>query len=217
MPPPKRAREAEEEDVPVATSTTRRYAQELHKRARRPSLTRRVWVRGKHSLNHEWSSDSWHMTSWQTGLHAGKNAGFRYVAVYLDVFSRFAWTVPLKSLSAAEQLAAFQKVRDKAGATPAILWSDQGTEYAGRFAAALKKLGVEEWSTYSPHKAAIAERCIRTLGERLYREMTATQSSNWVQLLPKVTVNAWGPLEDPRFTITEVPRRVRSEPPPGGE
>ena len=175
--------------MPVATSTTRRYAAELHKRARRPALTRRVWVQGEHALNHEWTCDSWHMTSWQKGINAGKNGGFKYVAVYLDVFSRYAWTVPLKTLTAAEQLQAFQKVRKEARATPAILWSDNGSEYAGPFAAALKKLGIKEWSTFSPHKAAIAERCIRTLGERLYREMTATQSSNWATLLPKVTAD----------------------------
>ena len=110
--------------MPLATSMTRRYAAELHKRARRPSLTRRVWMRGKHALNHEWTCDSWNMASWDKGLHAGQNGGYKFVAVYLDVFSRFAWTVPLKTLTAAEQLQAFQKIRAEAGATPAILWSD---------------------------------------------------------------------------------------------
>ena len=139
--------------MPVATSMTRRYAAELHKRARRPSLTRRVWVQGEHPLNREWTADSWHMASWQKGLNSGKNGGFKYVAVYLDVFSRYAWTVPLKTLTAAEQLQAFQKVRKEAGATPAILARMQPLVPARHVPRITGPLVIERMLAPHPHAA----------------------------------------------------------------
>jgi len=63
-------------------------AVELHKPIRRKFKTRRVIVNG---INDIWSADLVFMdklSKW--------NKGFKYILTVIDVFSKFAWAIPLK-------------------------------------------------------------------------------------------------------------------------
>ncbi|KAJ8950050.1 hypothetical protein NQ314_008056 [Rhamnusium bicolor] len=64
---------------------------------------------------------------------------------------------------------------------------DQGTEfYNVHFKNLMKKYKVNHYSTYSTKKAAIVERVIRTLKERLYKYFSLNGSYRWIDILSDI-------------------------------
>ena len=47
------------------------------------------------------------------------NKGFRFLLCVTDIFSKYAWVVPLKKVDA------FQKILDKSGLKPNKIWVDK--------------------------------------------------------------------------------------------
>ena len=56
------------------------------------------------------------------------NDGYRYLLVCIDVFSKYAWIVPIKSKTAPALVEAF-KVILSSGRKPHKIMTDQGTEF----------------------------------------------------------------------------------------
>ncbi|XP_030767537.1 uncharacterized protein LOC115891249 [Sitophilus oryzae] len=71
---------------------------------------------------------------------------------------------------------------------PKKLVSDNGKEYYNsQFQNLMKKYKIQHYSTFSPLKASIAERVIRTIKEKLFRSFTLNGNHKWLELLNKVT------------------------------
>ena len=153
-------------------------ADELHRRAEtQPRHARPVIA---HAANDIWTADLAEFPRWFA------ETGHRYALVVVDVFTRRAWALPLKGKTAAETWAAFQVALAAAGAAPKKLWTDEGSEFKAEFAAGLAARGIELYHTYGKHKAALAERFIRTLKGDLARVFTRLQTHDWVKHLPAV-------------------------------
>ena len=57
------------------------------------------------------------------------NKGFRFLLCVIDIFSKYAWVVPLKDKKDASIANAFQKILDKSGRKPNKIRVDKGSEF----------------------------------------------------------------------------------------
>ena len=48
---------------------------------------------------------------------------------FIDIFSKYAWVVPLKDRKSVTIVSAFQKVLDKSKLKPNKIWVDKGSEF----------------------------------------------------------------------------------------
>ena len=75
----------------------------------------------------------------------------------IDLFSKYAWVVPLKDKKGTTIVNAFQKIISK-GRKPNKIWVDQGGEfYNNIFKRILKINNIEMYSTYNRGKSVVAE------------------------------------------------------------
>ena len=92
------------------------------------------------------------------------NKGNKYLLCAVDLFSKYAWFVPLEGKKGTSIVHAFQKIISE-GRKPKKIWFDQGSEfYINSFQDFLKINNFEMYSTYSEGKPVVAERFIRTSG-----------------------------------------------------
>jgi transposase InsO family protein len=133
----------------------------LHKPMRRHFRRNRVIVGG---IDQQWQMDLADLQSMQKF-----NDGYRYLLVCIDVFSKYAWVVPLKNKTGPALVEAF-KIILASGRKPEKIMTDQGTEFLNRhFRALMKEEDIELYNTYNETKASIVERLIRTLKTKMWR------------------------------------------------
>ena len=113
------------------------------------------------------------------------NKGYRYLLTVIDIFSKFAWVMPLKSKTGKEMCDAFEKlIVDR---KPKKLWTDAGKEFVNKyFKEFLTKHEIELYQTFNEGKAVVIERFNRTLKEKMYRHFTETNSNKYLDILPKL-------------------------------
>ena len=137
------------------------------------------------------------------------NDGYRYILCLVDVYSRFAFVVPMKTKKAAEFLKAFKSVCEKQGVVPRRLWVDQGGEFVNRATENfLRSHDSRIYHTYSPHKVSIAERFNRTLRLLLSVHMAEENTLHWVGELLDKCVELYNNRR--HSTIDETPAAVYS-------
>ena len=109
-----------ERDVERWLSTQDAYT--LHKPVRRHFKRRCVVVGGP---NQQWQADLVDMSRLKTA-----NDGTTFLLTVIDVFSKRAWCIPLKSKSAASLVAAFRRLlNDVNNNRPTTLQTDKGSEF----------------------------------------------------------------------------------------
>ena len=57
------------------------------------------------------------------------NKGFRFLLCVIDIFSKYAWVVPLKDKKGVSIVDAFQKILDDSNRKPNKIWVDKGSEF----------------------------------------------------------------------------------------
>jgi transposase InsO family protein len=152
-------------------------AVELHKPIRHKFKRRRVFV---YTVDDIWTADL--MDFQKLSKH---NKNFKYLLNVIDTFSKFAYSIPLKTKSSQEITAAFEKLF--LGMKPRKLWTDQGTEFTNnQFKKFLADNNIELYHVYNEGKAVIAERFNRTLGEMIAKHLTSNDTKNYVNVLQKL-------------------------------
>ena len=102
------------------------------------------------------------------------NKGIRYLLCAIDLFSKYAFVVPLKDKKETSIVNAFQSILDSSKRKPNKIWIDQGSEfYYIHFGKWLKHNNIEMYSTHNEGKSVITERFMRTLKNKIYKHMTA--------------------------------------------
>lgn len=130
------------------------FAEEIHKRATKKFTRRKVTV---HRMDETWGLDLAQMT---------ESGGYKFILCIIDVFSKFAWCVPMKNKSASTVLTALKEVVEKSGRMPEKIWVDQGSEFYNKdFKAWAKSNDIIMYSTFGESKSVVVERFIRTLKE----------------------------------------------------
>ncbi|XP_051156394.1 uncharacterized protein LOC127289561 [Leptopilina boulardi] len=145
---------------------------ELHKPARRNYLRRKFDIRG---IDETWQADLVEMTT-----YAKENKGYKYILTVIDIFSKFAWAVPVKTKTGEDVTAAMKSVLDQ-GRVPKNLHVDQGKEfYNTHFKNLMKQYKINMYSTFSNLKAAICERFNRTLKNKMWMQFSLHgYTPNW--------------------------------------
>ena len=104
----------------------------------------------------------------------------------IDLFSKYAWVVPLKDQRGTTIINAFQKIVSK-GRKRNIIWVDQSAEfYSTFFKRFLKINNIEMYSTYSEGKSVVAERFIRTLKTKIFKHMAAILKNVYFDVLDDI-------------------------------
>ena len=110
------------------------------------------------------------------------NDGYRYLLVCIDVFSKYAWVVPLKNKTGPSLVEAF-KIILSSGRKPEKIMTDQGTEFLNRhFQALMKEEDIELYNTFNETKASIVEWLIRTLKTKMWRYFTAKKTMRYIDI-----------------------------------
>ena len=131
-------------------------------------------------------------TQWQADLAdlsklSKSNDKHRYLLCTIDVFSKYAWVVPIKDKTGKTLVIAFKSVL-KSGRWPNILQTDKGAELKNKeFQNFLKTRKIHFFTTENPKtKANIVERFQRTLKTRMWKYFTHNRTLRYVDILPKL-------------------------------
>ena len=87
------------------------------------------------------------------------NKGIKYLLCVVDLFSKYAFVVPLKDKKGTTIINAFQSILNSSTRKPNKIWVDQGSEfYNNHFRKWLQYNNIEMYSTYNEGKSVAAER-----------------------------------------------------------
>lgn len=149
---------------------------ELHAPARKNYQRRHVDIRG---LDETWQADIVDMTP-----YAQLNNRHKYLLTIIDIFSKFAWVVPMKRKTGKETASAMSSIFAQ-GRVPKHLHVDRGGEfYNAIFESVMKRYDINMYSTYSNLKASICERFNRTLKEKMWMQFSLRGNYKWIDILP---------------------------------
>ena len=142
-------------------------ADELHKPIIRKFNKRKVYSQFKDNI---WGVDLADMQSL-----SGKNKGIKYLLCVIDLYSKYAFVIPLKDEKGISIVNVFNKIIKQSNRKPNKIWVDQGGEfYNNVYEKWLSDNDINMYSTYNEGKSVVAEIFIRTLKNKLYKHMTAT-------------------------------------------
>ena len=152
----------------------------LHKPARKNFTRNPTYVKG---IDHQWQADLADMQDLRK-----ENDGYNYILTVIDVFSKFAWAIPVKAKSAKEMVIGFEQLLHAANPRkPVRLQTDAGKEFLNKeVQALLKREGIHHFVSYSDKKAAVVERFNRTIKTRIWTYFTAHQTHRYLDILPKL-------------------------------
>lgn len=133
---------------------------------------------------------------WQADLlsvfkTAKVNKNYRYILNVIDVYSRFLWSVPLKTKSAKEVAAAMVKIIGIAGA-PDNFTTDNGKEFLNSdMKALLKKHDTKPWINQAGdhNTMGIVERVNRTIRELIRKWFAMKNTKVWYNVLDDIVEN----------------------------
>ena len=154
-------------------------ANELHKPIIKKFYKRKVYSSFKDKI---WGADLADMQ-----LLSKFNKGFRFLLCAIDIFSKYAWVIPLKDKKGISIANAFQIILKKSNGKPNKIWVDKGSEfYNNFFKKCLKDSDIEMYSTNNEGKSVIAERFIRTLKNKIYKYMTLILKNVYIDKLDDI-------------------------------
>ena len=149
-------------------------SEEIHKEFRRPKHLLKVKVFGKDNI---WSADL---------ITMPLEGNYKYCLTVIDLYTRYAWVIPLKTKTGKEVKLAFKKIFRKSKRKPRKLFVDKGSEFFNR---EVKPLFEEIYSTENEGKAVIIERFNRTLKRKLFKQFTKQGNQNWLKILDKIVAD----------------------------
>ena len=116
------------------------------------------------------------------------NRGYRYVLVFIDNFSKYGWTTPLKNKNAQTTKNSFENILINSKRSPNLIESDRGKEfYNNIFQDFLNKNDIKLYSRNSSYDAVFAERFNRTIRDLLKKSVFENGDGNWIDILPTIT------------------------------
>ena len=114
------------------------------------------------------------------------NKGFRFLMCVIDIFSKYAWVIPLKNNKGVSIVNAFQKILKKSDRKPNKIWVDKGSEFYNNSFKKWLKDDIEMYSIHNEGKSVVAERFIKTLKNKIYKYMTSISKNVYIDKLDDV-------------------------------
>ena len=161
------------------TLQNEQLANELHKPIIRKFEKRRVYSTFKDNI---WAVDLADMQ-----LLSKYNKGIRLLLCVIDIFSEYAWVVPLKDKKGISIVKAFQIILKQSNSKPNKIWVDKGFEfYNAYFKKWLRDNDTVMYLTHNEGNSVAAERFIRTLKSKIYKYMTSISKNVYIDKLDDI-------------------------------
>ena len=111
------------------------------------------------------------------------NDGMRYLLTCIDVFTKRAWAIPVRTKSGRNVADAFEKILAEQQCN--MVQSDKGSEFLNStFQSLLKRHGIKFYTSENEDlKAAVVERFNRTLKTKMFRYFTYKHTRRYVDVL----------------------------------
>ena len=129
------------------------------------------------------------LIQWQLDLvdmskYRSHNSNFTFLLTGVDVFSRFAFALPLKNKRGDTVASAIKEIFVSTGQAPKYCQSDAGKEFLNaNVIKVLDEYNVKLFSVHSSKKSALVERFNRTLRSRMHKVFTAKNTRRYVDIL----------------------------------
>ena len=162
-------------------------ATELHKEYRKPKLFLKVKVFNKDDI---WGADLVEMQN------SKNNKDYRYILTIIDLYTKYAWAIPLKDKKGITVRDAFEELFEKDPTRiPKHLYVDHGSEFYNKY---MKELldnnEIKIYSTYNqpdernqgPSHNPVIERFNRTLKNIMFKKFTERGNRIWHDMLPEL-------------------------------
>ena len=102
----------------------------------------------------------------------------------IDLFSKYAWVIPLKDKNGVSIVDAFQNILKESNRQPSKIWVDEDSEFCSNsFKDFLKISNIEMYSTFNEGKSIVAERFIGTLKNKIFKHMTVISKNVYFDVL----------------------------------
>ena len=113
------------------------------------------------------------------------NKGYKYIFTNIDIFSKYAWSFPIKSKKISDIKPCFQKIFKER--KPKFIWSDKESSF---FSKEMLKFfedhSIKIYYTNSNLKSVIIERFNRSLRELMMKEFVKNDNTVWYDILPEL-------------------------------
>ena len=137
------------------------FAEELHKHIIKKFKKRKIHAAFKDNI---WGTDLADMQ-----LLSRYNKGIRFLLCVIDIFSKYAWVVPLRDKKGVSIVTAFQSILKQSNGKQNKIWVDKGSEfYNTSFKKWLRDNDIVKYSTHNEGKSVVAEIFIRTIKSKIY-------------------------------------------------
>ena len=111
------------------------------------------------------------------------NKRYKYIFTCIDIFSKYAWSFPLKTKTIKEIKSCFQKIFKER--KPKYIWSDQESSFFSKeMLQFFKNNNVKIYYAHSDLKAVIIEQFNRSLRELMMKEFVKNNNTVWYNILP---------------------------------
>ena len=141
---------------------TKNLAEDLHK-----PITRTFKERKVHSpfMDNIWDAD---LSDMQLIIRSNKVIYF--LLCVIDIFSKYAWLIPLKDKGGITITNVFQQILNVSNWKLSKIWVDKGSEFYDRFMKSwIEKKEMEMFSTHNEGKSVVAKSFFRTLRNKFYK------------------------------------------------
>ena len=113
------------------------------------------------------------------------NKGIKYLLCVIDLFSKYAWVIPIKDKKGTSIVNAFKIFLSDSNRKPKKIWVDEGSEFYNKFFQDFLKINIiEMYSKYNQRKSA--ERFIRILRNKISKHMTAISKNIYFDVLDDI-------------------------------
>ena len=135
------------------------------------------------SVDDTWSSDLLDMNDYDPK----NNRSYRYILVFIENYSKFGWTIPLKTKFAQSITVAFSEIVKSSNRKPNLLETDDGKEYVNKiFNEFLNTNKIKRYSRYTDKGAVFAERFNNAIQNLLKKPVLEKGNADWLSELPSV-------------------------------
>lgn len=152
----------------------------LHKPIRKKFKRRKTISAG---IDYQWQADLADLQK-----YSKDNNNNRYLLCVIDIFSKYAWVIPIKNKTGQVLIEAFQSIFKNNKRKPKSLQTDKGSEFKNKlFQNFLKENKIHFFTTENPEtKASIVERFQRTLKGKMWKYFTHKKTRKYIDVLNKI-------------------------------
>ena len=152
---------------------------ELHKPIKKKFQKRKVVV---FRVDEIWSCDLVDMQEWNK-----ENDNYKYLLNIVDVFSKYAWSIPIVNKTGQTVTNAFSDIFINDKRKPEKIWVDQGMEFYNKiFIKLLKDNNISIYSSFGDSKSCVVERFNRTLKNWMWLYFDSNNTRRYVEYLPEI-------------------------------